>query len=165
MITVSTSSRQPKMETWTHEHFLYERSLALGFVIDSTTASVYNSHLNSYITFCRLHHLPIDPMVKTLSFYVVWLSHHIEPHLVDSYLSGIANRLEDTYPAVQEARNSSIVMCTPRGCKRRLSRPNQQKLPLSLHNLLQVNTGLGQHAEHDDCLFLTLLFTGFLTLQ
>jgi hypothetical protein len=165
MMKVSSSSRQPVREAWTTERLLYERSVALGFAIDSTIASVYNSHLNSYITFCRLHHLPIDPTVDTLSFYVVWLSHHIEPRSVDSYLSGIASRLEDTYPDVRAARRSSLVVRTLRGCKRRLSKPVQRKLPLSVDDLQQVQTKLGLEIEHDDSLFLALLFTGFLTLQ
>ncbi|KAG2046445.1 hypothetical protein BDR06DRAFT_985580 [Suillus hirtellus] len=93
-----------------------------------------------------MDHLPIDSMIETLSFYVMWLSHHIEPQSMDTYLSGIANRLEDTYPA-------------------RLSKLVQHKLPLSLHNLVCVHATLRDDGEHDDCLFLALLFTGFMILQ
>src|SRR6267154_1580973 len=114
-------TKQPIREAWSHERLLYERSLALGFAINSTTAAVYDSHLNSYVNFCRLHKLPLEPTEDTLSFYTVWLSHYIEPRSVDSYLSGIANRLESSYPQVRVARRSSLVAHTLHGCKCQLS--------------------------------------------
>lgn len=165
MMHVSSSSRQPVRVAWTRERLLYERSVALGFAIETTTASAYDSHLNSYITFCRLHHLPIDPTVDTLSFYVVWLSHHIEPRSVDSYLSGIASRLEEAYPDVRSARRSSLVARTLRGCKRRMSKPVQRKLPLSVDDLQLVRATFGQNPSYDNNLFLALLYTGFVSLQ
>ncbi|KAG2056111.1 hypothetical protein BDR06DRAFT_838431, partial [Suillus hirtellus] len=112
-----------------------------------------------------LHHLPIDPTVNTLSFYVVWLSHHIEPRSVDSYLSGIASRLEETYPDVRKARRSSIVARTLHGCKRRMSSPVQRNLPLSVDDLESVRNTFGPTPGFDDSLFMALLFTGFITLQ
>jgi len=36
-------------------HLQYKHSLALGFAIESMTASAYDSHLNSYLNFCQLH--------------------------------------------------------------------------------------------------------------
>ena len=38
---------------------------------------------------CRIHDFPIDPTPDMLSFYTVFISHHIKPSFVDSYLSGI----------------------------------------------------------------------------
>lgn len=125
MMQVSPTSRQPIRQAWTHKCLLYECLVALGFTIDSTTASVYDSHLNSYITFCQLHQLPIDPTADTLCFYVIWLSHHIKPHSVDSYLLGIANHLEDIYPSVHAACQSSLVTQTLHGCKRCMLKPVQ----------------------------------------
>jgi len=165
MIPCATTSRQPTRDAWTLERLQYERSLALGFAIESTTASAYDSHLNSYLNFCRLHNRPVEPTEDTLSFFVVWLSHHIEPRSVDSYLSGIVNRLHPYFPNAVTARRSLLVSRTLKGCKRRLSRPIARKLPLSLDNLNMVVDALSGSTIYDDILFMTLLVTGFKTLQ
>jgi len=68
MIPCATRSRQPTCDAWTLERLQYERSLALRFAIESTTASAYDSHLNSYLNFCRLHNHPVEPTEDTLSF-------------------------------------------------------------------------------------------------
>ncbi|KAG2339209.1 hypothetical protein BDR05DRAFT_977831 [Suillus weaverae] len=93
-------SRQPIREAWTDECLFHERLIALGLAIEPSTSSAYDSHLNSYINFCQLHHRIIDPTQDTLSYYVVWLSHFIEPRSVDNYLSGIANRLKFMFPDI-----------------------------------------------------------------
>ncbi|KIK32344.1 hypothetical protein CY34DRAFT_101701 [Suillus luteus UH-Slu-Lm8-n1] len=160
-----TQSRQPVREAWTLERLQFERSLALGCAIESTTAAAYDSHLNSYLNFCRLHHRAVEPTEDTLSFYVVWLSHHIEPRSVDSYLSGIVNRLETHFPHVRQARQSLLVTRTLKGCKRRLSKPVRRKQPLTLEDLALVVDTLASSNSYDDLLFVTLLVTGFKTLQ
>jgi hypothetical protein len=165
MIPCATRSRQPARTAWTLERLHYERSLALGFAIESTTASAYDSHLNSYLNFCRLHQRPIEPTEDTLSFFVVWLSHHIEPRSVDSYLSGIVNRLQPHFPTIASTRKSLLVSRTLKGCKRRLSRPVNRKLPLSLDNLNTVIDTFRDTTVYDDMLFTALIVTGFKTLQ
>ncbi|KAJ8591095.1 hypothetical protein M405DRAFT_694025, partial [Rhizopogon salebrosus TDB-379] len=112
-----------------------------------------------------LHDRAVDPTPDTLSYFVVWLSHHIEPRSVDSYLSGIANKLELYYPSVREARRSPLVTRTLRGCKRRHSKPIRQKEPLSLDDLAVVVDHSHTSADYDDWLFAALLVTGFKTLQ
>src|SRR6267154_5170069 len=159
MSIVSPSSRQPIRDAWTLERLIYERSLVLGFALETTTASAYDSHLNSYINFCHLHGRPIEPTEDTLSFYVVWLSHHIEPRSVDSYLLGIAHRLEDLYPNVQHAHCSSLVSCMLCGCKHWLSQPVQCKPPLHSDDLLCVSQHIGHSPAHNDKLFLMMLVT------
>src|SRR5271168_840572 len=52
------------------------------------------------LTFCDLHHLPVDPTPDTLSFYIVFLSSHINPKSVNSYLSGISQQLEPFFPVM-----------------------------------------------------------------
>ncbi|KAG1869229.1 hypothetical protein C8R48DRAFT_597724 [Suillus tomentosus] len=160
-----TRSKQPVREAWTLERLELERSLALGFAIESTTASAYDSHLNSYLNFCRLHNRAVEPTEDTLSFFVVWLSHHIEPRSVDSYLSGIVNRLETHFPHVRETRKSILVTRTLKGCKRRLSKPIQRKQPLTVEDLGRVMDALSASDTYNDGLFLALLVTGFKTLQ
>ncbi|KAG2743561.1 hypothetical protein P692DRAFT_20666066, partial [Suillus brevipes Sb2] len=114
-----------------------------------------------------LHHRPIDPTPDTLSYFTVWLSHHIEPRSVDNYLSGIANRLEFMFPDVRVARRSPLVTRTLQGCKRRLSKPVRQKIPLGLDDLARI-VDVVQHdndCRYDNTLFLAMLLTGFKTLQ
>ena len=82
------------------DHLNYEQSILLGLSIDSTTAASYTSTINSYLTFCKIHRLSIEPMLDTLSYYVTYQSHFINPSSVDSYLSGIVNQLKPYYPDI-----------------------------------------------------------------
>ncbi len=91
----------------------------------------YNSALNSYITFCKLHDFPVKPMEDTLSYYVVYMSSHIKPDSVGTYLSGICNHLENFFPDVRAIRNSILVSRTLKGCKRLKGSEVKRKLPLS----------------------------------
>jgi hypothetical protein len=67
------------------EQLVHQRAVTLGAAIDTSTAQTYGSALNSYIEFCRLHELPINPTADTLSFYTVYMCHHINPNSVDYY--------------------------------------------------------------------------------
>ena len=80
----------------------YEQSILLGLSIDSTTAASYSSTTNSYLTFCKIHRLSIELIPDTLSYYVAYQSHFINPSSIDSYLSGIVNQLEPYYPDIQK---------------------------------------------------------------
>ncbi|KAG1871099.1 hypothetical protein C8R48DRAFT_596260 [Suillus tomentosus] len=166
MLRASTS-RQPLREAWTEECLFRECSIVLGFAIETSTSAAYDSHLNSYITFCQLHHRPIDPTPDTLSYYVIWLAHHIEPRSVDNYLSGIANRLKMLFPDVRNARRSPLVSQTLQGCKRRLSKPVKQKLPLGVDDLARIAERIVQQREpdYDNKLFQAMLLTRFRSLQ
>jgi hypothetical protein len=102
MIHASAWSRQPSCTAWTRECLLHERAIALSHTIDESSAKMYSSHLQSYLTFCKLHDFSIDPTADTLSFYVVFMSHHISPKSVSAYLSGICNTLEPhSHPSVK----------------------------------------------------------------
>jgi hypothetical protein len=169
MIDLSPSSRQPMRQPWTLDRLIHERSIALGFSIDSSTSSTYTSALNSYITFCKMHNFPIEPTPETLSFFTVYMSHHIKPDSVDSYLSGICNQLEDHFPEVRKNRNSRLVSKTLAGCKRMRGTATKRKHPLSVHDLAIVVRWLLDRvardvATHDDFLFTSQLLTGFYAL-
>jgi hypothetical protein len=165
MNITTPSSRQPPRDAWTLERLTFERSVALGFALETSTASSYDSHLNSYLNFCRLHNRPIEPTPDTLSFFVVWLSHHIEPRSVDSYLSGIVSKLKVYYPSARTVRRSPLVARTLKGCKRRFSQPIKRKLPLSRADIGRVLATTAFAGSYDDCLFSAMLVTGFETLQ
>ena len=112
MITAVTGSQQPQHIAWSQEWLVHEQAIALGHSIDPSSALTYNSHLQSYLTFCKLHNRLINPMPETLSFYVVFMCHHINPHSVGSYLSGICNTLEPHFEDVRKVRMDPIVTWT-----------------------------------------------------
>jgi hypothetical protein len=154
-------SRQPIRQPWTHERLVRERAIALGHAIDRSTKSSYDSGTNSYLTFCNLHHRPIDPTPETLSFFTVFMCHHINPKSVDNYLSGICNNLEGYFPHVRAARNSALVSRTLTGCKRLYGRATQRKRALTRDDLVTVHNNLSHSDSHDDILFLSQLLSGF----
>ncbi|KAG2112662.1 uncharacterized protein F5147DRAFT_572425, partial [Suillus discolor] len=152
-------------EAWTDECLFLQHSIALGLAIESSTSSTYNSHLNSFINFCQLHHRLTDPTPDTLSYYVVWLSHHIEPHSVDTYLSGITNKLKFMLPDVCATQCSPLVTRTLQGHKRQLSKPICQKMPIGEHDITCIIEAVGLHPDYDNSLFIAMLITGFKSLQ
>ena len=165
MIQISSTSRQPQREAWTMEHLINERSISLGYSLDTSSFGTYTSALNSYLTFCNLHHLPVDPTPDTLSFYVVFLSSHIKPDSVNSYLSGICRQLEPFYPEVCQNRKTMLVSRTMAGCMRRFGTPTKRKAPLSHANLLFVLDSMVSEPSHDELLFAALILTGFHALM
>ena len=102
------------------------------------TLNTYSSALNSYLTFVHLHDLPVKPTPDTLSFYTVFMSHHIKPSLVTSYLSGICQQLEPYFPNVQLSPNSSLVDRTIKGCMHLRGTPTKQKWALTFSDLSLV---------------------------
>jgi hypothetical protein len=115
MTTITNTSKQPVRQPWTADRLLYERSILLGMAIDNSTATTYTSATNSYLTFCRLHNMPIDPTAETLSYYITFQSSHISPKSVESYLSGICNNLEPFFPEIRANRASALVKRTLKG--------------------------------------------------
>lgn len=147
------------------ERLLHERAIALGFTLAKSTSASYDSALTSYIQFCRLHDLALTPTPDTFSFYVVWMSSYILPTSVDSYLSGICNKLEEEFPNIRAVRRSRLLQRTLAGCKRRYHHPVNRKQPLSRDDLHIAFLRYHLSAEHDDKLFLAQLYFGFETLQ
>jgi len=114
---ITPMSLQPHREPWTLERLNYERSILLGMSIDTSTARTYPSALNSYLTFCKLHGLLVEPTPQTLSYYITFQSFFINPKSVDSYLSGIANQLKPFFPDVRKNCTSQLVARTLAGAK------------------------------------------------
>lgn len=165
MIIRPRISKQPKRRAWSREQFIHERSIALGQTIATSTWDSYGSALNSYLEFCHLHHFDTDPTPETLSFYTVFMSHHIKPDSVDAYLSGICHQLEPLFPSVRTHRNSSLVTRTLKGCKRLYGSPIIRKRALTLGDLETMVRELENCTAHDDKLFVALLLTGFFALM
>nr|GAT60586.1 predicted protein [Mycena chlorophos] len=169
VMEISLTSRQPVREPWTVERLTHERSVALGHVLDASTSATYSSALNSYLTFCKMHNFPIEPTADTLSFFVVYMCHHIKPDSVDSYLSGICSKLEDFFPNIHDIRTSRLVSKTLQGCKRLRGSPTKRKNPLAIHHLQKVIRDLDDRiargvVSHNDRLFAAQILTGFYAL-
>ena len=165
MIQSLTKPRQPPQTAWPCDRLLRERAIALGLVIDTSTLNTYSSALNSYLTFVRLHSLPVEPTPETLSFFIVFMSHHIEPRSVSSYLSGICQQLELYFPNVRPSRHTPLVDRTMKGCLRLKSSPTKRKRALTLSDLQTVLSALSNSTSHDDLLFQAMLLTGFFGLM
>ena len=117
MIISGIRSKQPVHEPWTQDRLERERAIALGQAIDASTWSNYSSALNSYLDFVKNHNFPVDPTPHTLLFFTVYMSHHIKPDSVDTYLSGICQQLEPYFPNMRQNRKSPLVRRTLDGCK------------------------------------------------
>ena len=164
MIRGTRRSRQPVRDVWTRERLIHERAVALGNVIDKSTLSNYSSALNSYLNFVKLHDFPVEPTPETLSFFTVYMSHHINPRSVNTYLSGISQQLETHFPAVKAARNSTLVRRTLQGCMRMKGTATIRKRALTIDDLRLVLDHYRDSSLHDDLLFLAMLLTGFFGL-
>ena len=140
-----------------------ELTINLGMAIDHSTHNSYSSALNSYLTFCRLHNLDIDPTPQNLVLYITFQSTFINLKSVnvDSYLSKIANQLEFHFPGVCAACKSMLVSCALQGAKQHYGVPTTQKLPLTRDNLITVFDTYQLHPSHDDLLFIAKSLTGF----
>src|SRR6202167_589776 len=100
-MNIPPTSRQPVRLPCTLDHLVHERSMLLRMAIDHSTTGTYSSATNSYLTFCKLHNMPIDPTSETLSYYVTFQSAHINPKSVKSYLSRICNNLKPFSPDIR----------------------------------------------------------------
>lgn len=166
-LEVSTRARQPQREAWPHEKLVHERAIALNHALDKSTGTTYTSHLQSYLSFCKLHNFPVDPTPDTISFYIVYMAKHISPKSLPSYLSGIASKVEHVFPDVRNNMKAPIVRRTLHGCMRLNPTITQRKRPLDysdLHRLLQT-IGIGDEASYEDVLFAAITFTGFYGLM
>jgi hypothetical protein len=165
MTTQHLQSKQPVRETWTRERLDRERAIALGQAIDTSTWSNYSSALHSYLDFVNKHSFSIEPTPDTLSYYAVYMSYHIKPDSVDTYLSGICQQLEPFFPDVRKHRKSLLVNRTLKGCKRLHISPTKRKRALTRDDLLTVINHYRLSSSHDDLLFVAQLLVGFFALM
>ncbi|KIJ43642.1 hypothetical protein M422DRAFT_169609 [Sphaerobolus stellatus SS14] len=161
MIRHPTGTRQPRT-AWSLDRLKHERAVALGHALEASTSVTYTSQLQSYLSFCKMHGFSAEPTTDMLSFFVVYMAHHIKPSSVGCYLSGICNSLEPYYPDVRVARSAPIVRRTLAGMKKlRGSQPTHRKRALERDDLLMIISHLPSSPSHDELLFAAMLFTGF----
>ncbi|KAF9020515.1 hypothetical protein BDZ89DRAFT_926050, partial [Hymenopellis radicata] len=108
-----------------------------------------------------IHQMPITPTPDTLSFFTIYMSAHINPRSVGTYLSGVCNKLEPYFPEVRANRFSHLVKRSLAGCLKRYGTLTKRKLPLARSHLTTAISSLTSDSSHDDLLFITMLCTGF----
>ena len=158
-------AKQPSRQAWTKDHLERECAIALGQAIDNSTWSNYSSALNSYLDFEKIYGFAVEPTPDILSFYVVFMSHHVKPGSIDTYLSGICQQLEPFFPDVRKHRKSLLVTRTLKGCKRIQGLSTQRKHALTHDDLLRVLHHYHGSSLHDVLLFVTQLLVGFFALM
>ncbi|KIK66434.1 hypothetical protein GYMLUDRAFT_1026035 [Collybiopsis luxurians FD-317 M1] len=164
MILLSASARQPPRRTWSREELIHGCNIALGLATNLSSRNTYESHLNSYVAFCTKHGFPFNPTPDTLSFFVIYMSHHIELHSVGSYLSGICDQLEIYYPDACRNRESQLIKKMLAGMKKLCSKPIRHKQPITRTHLLTVVNSLSPSSSYDSILFAAMLVTGTCSL-
>ena len=111
-----------------------------------------------------MHDFPVKPTTDTLSFFIVYMCHYINPRSVNTYLSGITQQLKADFPTVKEARNSALVRRTLQRCMQMKGRATMRKHTLTIDDLHLVVNHYRNSTLHDDLLFISMLQTGFFGL-
>ena len=146
------------------QHLIHKHAIALGHTIDRFTALTYFSHLQSYFTFCKIHVFPVALTPDTLSFYTIFMSHHIKPSSVDSYLSGICHKLQSVWPDICAVCCDLLMVRTLAGCKCLYNTPVRRKALLIVDHLQRAIAHFSP-TSHDNQLFISLLVSGFFALH
>ncbi len=124
-ISVPPSARQCKRVCWSVGTFHEQWALTLGAAVECSTAHTYTSAATSYITFCDLHSFPTEPTIERLCYYIMYMSHHIKPSSIKSYLSSICAKLKLFYPNIHSICTSKLINCTLAGCMKLYRSPAQ----------------------------------------
>ena len=112
-----------------------------------------------------MHNFPVEPTPKTLSFFIIFMSHHISPRSVQTYLSGVVNQLHPFFPDIVNACSSQLVKKTLQGCLKMRSKPTVQKQVLTLGDLSRLLSSSTDSPNHDDLLFNSIILTAFFALH
>ena len=148
---------------WSREHLFHEQAIALSHALDNSTTQTYSSHLQSYHIFCKLHQFLLNPTADTLSFYIVFMAHHIKPTSVPKYLSGIISSLEPHFPNVCEIWNGHLITQTLAGMRKlRGYTGTTQKCTLTEDDLVTILATFSS-GTLDDILIIAIILTGFCT--
>jgi hypothetical protein len=146
---------------WSRERLIHARAAALSLALERSTSAVYSSALQSYLRFCHIHGFGIEPTPQTMSFYVVYMCHHISPNSIATYLSGIIHELEPFYPSTRDACHHRLVTKTLQGCKKDRATNKRRKRALTRAELRHVVSERSNIQDHDVCLWIAILCTAF----
>jgi len=81
MYLTPAKPRQPPRIAWSWT-FVHECAVTLSHALDNFYPDYLWISPTSYLTFCKLHNFPLDPLLDMLSFYIVFMCHHIKPNSV-----------------------------------------------------------------------------------
>src|SRR5260370_10352150 len=138
-IQLCPMTSQPKHQTWSLRHLCEACAIALGAALEHSTAHTYSSALISSLSFCDSHNFSCEPTPDTLSFFIVYMCHHIKPTSVASYLSGICSELEVVWPKVRAHCNSKLVSHTLADCTKLFRTPAKRKRLLMETDLIVLH--------------------------
>ena len=146
---------------WSRASLQAWRAHYLSNSLSKSSQLSYNAAIRSYLHFCNLHNLPIEPTADTLSFYITFASFYVKPQTLSSYLSGICSQLEPHFPTCRNARNSYLVTKTLAGIKRHHGSPIVRKDPLMATDISNLISIYKDSSSYDDTLFLAQITLGF----
>ena len=127
--------------------------------IEQSTRKGYSTSIKSYIRFCLIHNLPLNPTPQNLARYIAYVSQYINS--APQYLSGIRHFLLEFFPDFDDNRSSTLVQATIRGSKKVRANPIRRKLPLRTSHL-QTFLDLSNNLKtFDDLLFITIISCAF----
>ena len=158
---IPSSAHQHQHLHWLMGTFHEQWMLALSAVVECSTAHTYTSATTSYINFCDLHNFSTEPTVERLCFYIIYMSHHIKPTSVKSYLLGICAKLEPFYPDICSIHSSKLINCTLTGCTKLYGSPAKRKHVLTESDLLLIIHSTPHCPSHDDLLFNAIILVGW----
>jgi hypothetical protein len=70
LLLTNPRSRQAHRQRWSLDRLIHERNVALGSALSQGSYKAYNSQLQLYLTFCKLHHTTITPSPDSLSLFI-----------------------------------------------------------------------------------------------
>lgn len=161
MMPTPQRSRQPVRQAWSLERFQREHAIALGHAVATSTNLTYDSALSSYVEFCRLHQFPLEPTIQTLCYYILFMSHHVKPTTISSYLSGIISKFSPYFANAKQARSSALVKQTLQGIYRLRGSKITRKRPITPEDLHTILVRFQASTIYDDILFLAMTWTGW----
>jgi len=128
-------------------------------VIEQSTKKGYTTGIKSYIRFCMIHNLPLNPTPQNLARYIAYVSQYINSG--PQYLSGIRHFLLEFFPDFDDNRSSTLVQATIRGSKKVRGNPIHRKLPLRTSHLQTFHDLAKSSNSYDDLLFVTIISCAF----
>ena len=106
-------ARQPLRDVWSHNKLIRMHAYTLTHTLATSTASSYSSTLHSYLSFCQNHDFHIEPTEETLSLYTIYMSYHVKPSSISSYLPEPRTNWKFTFPTFTR---SMLLPWSPKLC-------------------------------------------------
>ena len=150
-LRLSAGARQPSRAAGSMKRLIVECSIILGCALDASTQAVYSSALNSYLTFCQLHHLDSQAQLPTPC-------HCISPSCPITLSLALS---APTWLGLSPSLNHPIPLFVPTGFRLLLSALSRVHCILSLalctrnHPSLEITSSLSINIFLTHCLMTT----------